>query len=479
MMNNKLITLTDCYELDIHQTKDLYSEFISPSQSEILSTFNSGSELIKSAQGMYMYCQSGRKILDFSGGIGVLNIGHNNKRLLDARINFQKNNRMEVHKTVFSPYMAALSHNIAKILPSELNKTFICNSGAEAVEGAIKIAYKYHGGKRKHILYSDISFHGKLIASGSISGSLNSSLFPKMENILQFEYDNLNSILNLIEQKRNESGDCDIFAIIIEPFSNLTMRECSPEFMEELRRVSDANNIILIFDEVYTGWGKTGKLFQFFYYNNVVPDVLCMSKSMGGGKSSISAYTSTDNVHKVAYDNKRDAFLHTSTYNGFGEECITAIEAINILIEEDLIEKSNAAAEALSKGLNDLQSKFPKHVKEVRGKSCIQGIVLDSMSDLIFRVIDKTKIRFLRDNFSILKRIPSAALSDHLFSHHNIFTVIVENNNEVIFKVAPSLIVEKKQVESFLTSMNASFDYGIDRIVVDFLLRYAKRKFKF
>ena len=105
--------------------------------------------MFKSAKGVHIYTNKGKKILDFTGGLGVLGLGHNHQRILDARIKFQQENKMEVHKIVFSNYMAALSKNIATLLPDNLNKSFFLNSGAEAVEAGIKICFKSYNSKKK------------------------------------------------------------------------------------------------------------------------------------------------------------------------------------------------------------------------------------------------------------------------------------------------------------------------------------------
>ena len=166
MDEKKLYTVDDCEKLTNQQVRELYKKYVNPAIEHLLGAFHLGEELIDHAEGVWLHTRSGEKILDVTGGIGVLSHGHNNPRILNSRLNFQKQKRMEVHKTIFSPYVAALSHNIAELLPEDLDYSFFCNSGAEAVEGAIKLAYKYHDGKRKIILHSDISFHGKLLALG-------------------------------------------------------------------------------------------------------------------------------------------------------------------------------------------------------------------------------------------------------------------------------------------------------------------------
>ncbi|WP_031186670.1 aminotransferase class III-fold pyridoxal phosphate-dependent enzyme, partial [Streptomyces sp. NRRL S-1896] len=135
---------------------------------------------------------------------------------------------------------------------------------------------------------------------------------------------------------RDAKGRCDVYAILIEPFSASTMTECSEEFLRGLRELCTEEKIVLIFDEIYTGWGKTGSLFHFMRYPGLVPDVVTTSKSFGGGKSSVSAFIAREPVFRKAYDSLGDAMLQSTstTYYGFGEETATALEAVNIAVED-------------------------------------------------------------------------------------------------------------------------------------------------
>jgi putrescine aminotransferase len=469
-MTKKLLSLKDIYNLDITEIKSHHSDFLNTNQSKMLSKFSYGKDKFVKADGVYLYTDSGKKILDFSGGIGVLNHGHNNQAVLDARVDFQKNKRMEVHKTVFSPYMAGLAHNIAQLLPKNLCKSFFCNSGSESVEGAIKAAYKFHKSKRKYILHSDISFHGKTIGAGSISGAFDQSIFPRLNNTKSFKYNDKESVELLINDLKNENGESNVFALIIETFNNTSLRECSDEFVEFLRDITKRNKIILIFDEVYTGWGKTGYLFHFFKYKNISPDILCTSKSLGGGKSSISAFIVDKLIYKKAYENYSDAFLHTSTYNGFGEECITAVVAINELIENKLVENSKNNGLLISKKLSALKAKFPKYISDVRGIGSIQGIVLNYSSiKLSKKVMEQVPI--LNKSASIMDKVPSAILSDYLYSKFDIFTIINENKNDVLLMTCPSLIINEKEIIYFFDSLESCLETGLNKIFTNFLLK--------
>ena len=137
---------------------------------------------------------------------------------------------------------------------------------------------------------------------------------------------------NKVYSLKKQHKEC--YAIIVEPLSASTLKKSEEEFLKKTRELCFKENIILIYDEIYSGWCKTGQLFN-FYSSNTIPDILVYAKSFGGGKASISGYTARDEIMKNAYDNPDDFNLQSSTYNGFGEECITAIEALNIIIENN------------------------------------------------------------------------------------------------------------------------------------------------
>src|SRR5690606_11420776 len=117
--------------------------------------------------------------------------------------------------------------------------------------------------------------------------------------------------------------------------------------------------IVLIFDEVYTGWGKTGSLFYFMRYDGLIPDIVAYSKSLGGGKASISGYTAREGLFRKAYDRLVDVILHSTTYYGFGEETVTAIEAINVVVEEGFPGRALEIERILSAGLERIHKAHP------------------------------------------------------------------------------------------------------------------------
>jgi putrescine aminotransferase len=466
-MVQNLFTIDAAEAMDASQIQHLYRQYVNPGQVGMMTSFGFGRELVVSAQGCWLETDTGRRILDFTGGMGVLNHGHNHPRILSARLGFQQQLRMEVNKNYFSPHLAALSHNIASLLPEDLSICYFPNSGAEAVEGAIKMAFKYHQGIRQQVLHADISYHGKLLGAASITGSEQSHFhFPRIPGTHAFEYGNLESVQGLVSRLRRENGESDIYALIIEPMSASTLLRCNRDYLVALRKLCDTEGIVLIFDEVFSGWCKSGELF-YFMEHGVTPDLLVASKSLGGGKASISAFVAREPIFRGAYGNLSDALLHSTTYNGFGEECATALEAVNILIEDNYKQRSRNIGDLLGAGLRALQEKYPGHISEVRGQGALQGILLETHVGMIGTLPDLIPIGLLKEKNFVAKLI-AAAVINHLYRQHNMLTYH-EENRDILLMAAPSLVIEPTEIEQYLCALDATLNEGLPSLCARFV----------
>lgn len=470
----RLLSVDDCSKLSAEDAQELYRRFVNPGQVDLLTSFGFGQTLATRAEGMVVETQDGRRILDFTGGIGVLGHGHNHPRILAARRSYQDQRRMEVHKSFLCPYVAGLSKNLAAILPEDLELSFFAASGAEAVEGALKLAYKAHAGRRRHVLHSDISYHGKLLGTGSITASLEVPFrFQGLERTAAFRFGDSNSVESLVQSLRTASGECDIYALVVEPFSVSTLTACSDEHLRRLRQLADREGFALIFDEVMSGWGWTGQTF-FFQHSGVVPDVVTMSKTFGGGKSSISAYTARTPWFRRAYGDLKDALLHGSTYNAFGEECATAIEAVRIVMEDDYPGRARRIGARLGDGLRILAEKHADLVKEVRGRGCYQGIVLDTELPGIFESsLVKLEERVLGDP-RMVKKIVNASVVSRLYDEHGILTYFLQNRDMPLM-FCPSMIATDGEVDRFLRALDETLGRGRVRLAAEFVANRLRR----
>ena len=171
--NIKLFSVKDASNLQSNDVRKLYKEYSNIKLPDIYYKFSFGKKIFTKAKGPFLYDKNNNKYFDFTGGLGVANFGHNHPKIIETRIKFQKNNYTEIHKNYLNRFLAAASYNLSKILTSELKYVYFCNSGAEAIDGALKISYKFFNGVKKIVLCSDRSFHGKTIGAGSISSGDN------------------------------------------------------------------------------------------------------------------------------------------------------------------------------------------------------------------------------------------------------------------------------------------------------------------
>jgi putrescine aminotransferase len=252
------------------------------------------------------------------------------------------------------------------------------------------------------------------------------------------------------------------------------MRFCSEDFLRGLRRICTDNDIILVFDEIYTGWGKTGSLFYFMQYPGLVPDILTTSKSFGGGKSSISAYIARTPVFRKAYDNLTDALVHSTstTYYGFGEEAATAIEAINIVVEDDYPARARALEAVLAPGLARISKEYPEIVSGVCGAGALHGVFFDAGP----RVLDlaaKLAPGGLAKDPRFRTKLVISSIVDALYRDHGIYAYYgLGGDNPLV--VAPPLVAEPEQAEYFLECFEATLATGLTSL----LTRFVREKVK-
>jgi ornithine--oxo-acid transaminase len=245
-------------------------------------------------------------------------------------------------------------------------------------------------------------------------------------------------------------------------------------YLREVRRICDRYNVLWIADEVQCGFGRTGRFFA-FEHEEVIPDIVTMAKSLGGGKSAIGAMIARRPHFMAAYGTSK-TFLTggTSTFGGMGGTCVTAIEALNVLYDEQLLENCNLVGQYLISGLEALQHKYPALIKEVRGRGLMVGVEFHDISrSLPFGLRNLMATQDERLKGSLCGFTGSALLRDH-----NILVAFTEYNRNVI-RLEPPLIVTREQVDTFLQALGSVLQKGVFRMVSDFALASAKKKLRF
>lgn len=298
------------------------------------------------ADGIYIWDKSGKRYMDMIAGVAVNNIGHRHPAVIAA---IKEQVDQHLHVMVYGEYIQdaqlALAENLASILPEQLNCSYVVNSGTEAIEGALKLAKRYTG--RSEIISCKGSYHGSTHGSMSVSANeVKKAAYRPLLPLVKFITFNSIESLSIITEKTA--------VVIIEPIQgDAGVRIPSTDFLKALRAKCDEVGCLLLFDEVQTGFGRTGSFFAFERFG-VVPDIITLGKALGGGMP-IGAFVSSTEIMKAL---THDPMLgHITTFGGHPVCCAAANAAINVLKTENWIaevEEKGALLERLIATSNEV-----------------------------------------------------------------------------------------------------------------------------
>ncbi len=281
---------------------------------------------IERAEGIYMYAPDGKPYIDLVSGVSVSNLGHGHPKVKNA-VKEQVDKYM--HLMVYGEFIESPQVQMAKLLtdnlPEQLNAVYFVNSGSEANEGAMKLAKRYTG--RSEIVAFKNAYHGSTQGVLSVLGDeeMKNAYRPLLPDIRFLEFGNMEQL-----QQISEKTAC----VILEPIqSEGGMIIPSAEFITTLRDICTQKGALLIFDEVQMGFGRTGKLFAFEHFN-VVPDILCLAKAMGGGMP-VGAFISDKEI--LDSFKSKPMLGHITTFGGHPVCCAAAKAALEVLLEENII----------------------------------------------------------------------------------------------------------------------------------------------
>ncbi len=455
-----LLTVDDAKKMDVARMTDLFKDHINPGQLHFMKLLGFNKVKVERAEGMHYFDQNGRKILDFFGGFGSLALGHNHPRILNARQRFQDEKRHEIAIAFMSQYASALAYNLAQVSPGDLDMVFLGSTGSEAMEAAVKVAERAAGPKRPKIVYAENSFHGKTKGVLSLTDSpLYRGEFKLVGNNVKVPFGDIDAIENAFR------SDPEIGVIVLETVQGGGgIIQADKAFWQKLRALCDQYGVLWVADEVQCGVGRTGRFYAFEHYD-VVPDVTALAKSLGGGKTAMAAMIARRGVYMKAYGTPKTAMIHAqATFGGIGEACVTAIETLNILYDEGLIDNSAATGEYLLQRLQELQAKHPKLVKEVRGKGLMIGLEFHDFSQTLPMVL-RPVVSVLDDK---LKGSLSGFVGALLLRDYGMLVAFTEYNRNVI-RLEPPLTCSREDVDQFVNAFDDLLSRGIVAIVKDFV----------
>ena len=359
----------------------------------------------------------GDEYVDCLGGYGIFSLGHRHPEVV-AAVKDQLD-RMPLHSQyLVNPITAEAGRRLAEVLPGNLKRTFFCNSGTEAVEGALKLARLYT--KKSGFISTENSFHGKSLGSLSVTGRpvFREPFRPLLQDVAFVPYGSSAAIEKAISK--------ETAAVILEPVQGEGGVIVPPDgFWPEVREICSKRGVLLIADEVQTGLGRTGALFGVNHWN-VVPDILCLAKALSGGVIPCGSFSTTDEIYASFHGNP---MWHSSTFGNNPLAATAASMAIEITVRDRLSERSARLGAALLARLKGLQAKHPRAITEVRGKGLLLGIEMRNEST-------------------------GAALAERLYARR-ILVAYALNKPEVI-RIEPPLNIPEELLDRLVSALDES-----------------------
>ena len=368
--------------------------------SSIMNTYNRYPVSFKEGNGAWLTSAEGKKFLDFSSGIAVNILGHNHKEINKTFLD-QANKIWHVSNLYNIPEQELLAKKLCDL--SFADKVFFCNSGAEAVEGAIKVARKFHSAsgniERNEIITFKNSFHGRTLATlAAASNPLHTDGFsPIPDGFLNIPLDK-----DLLEKSiTNKTA-----AILVEPVQGEGgINPIPDEFLVLIRKLCDENNILMILDQVQCGMGRTGKLFS-HEWSGIEPDIITLAKGLGAG-FPIGAVLSSDKASTGMSHGS-----HGSTFGGNPVGCSIALKVLDLIEEEDILSNVNTASKLLFKELDRLVAKHHNKISGTRGRGLMIGVECIEKNSIITDQAFKQGLLLVNASNNIIRLLPPLNISE-------------------------------------------------------------------
>ena len=379
--------------LTVQEIKDKVNKYM-------IETYERFDFLAETAKGMYIYDENGIPYLDFYAGIAVNSAGNCNEKVV-AAVKEQVEDVMHTFNYPYTIPQALLAEKICTAIG--MDKIFYQNSGTEANEAMIKMARKYgvekYGPHKYNIITAEMSFHGRTFGSMSATG--------QPDNACQIGFGDMTPGFTYVPYNDLEAFKAayteNTIAIMIEPVQGEGgVHPATQEFMEGLRGFCDDKGILLLLDEVQTGWCRTGTIMSYMNYG-IKPDIVSMAKAMGGGMP-IGAICATEEVAKAF-----SAGSHGTTFGGHPVSCAAALAEIDELLERNLAKNTKKMGKYFMEKLADIP-----HVKEVRGQGLLVGVEFDGSiraADVKHGCLDR-KLLITAIGNDIIRMVPPLILTE-------------------------------------------------------------------
>lgn len=364
------------------------------------------SVIFTKGEGMYLYDNQGKKYLDMGAGIAVSALGYSNEQYKQG-LKDQIDQLIHISNLFYTEPVIQAAKKICEV--SGMNQVFFTNSGAEAIEGAIKLARKYaylkNPESKGEIIAMDHSFHGRTMGALSVTGTKHyrEPFEPLIGGVSFATYNDLESVKALITK--------DTCGIILETLQGEGgIHPADPEFITGLRKLCDENDIALILDEIQCGMGRTGKMFTYQHYG-IKPDIVTSAKALGCGVP-VGAFGAVEKYAKAMVPGD-----HGTTYGGNPLAAAAVCKVFEIFEQEHILEHVNEIAPYLTDGLDTLAEKYPTVIKECRGLGLMQGMELTiPAGEVVAKALEKGVV-LISAGTNIIRFVPPLIVEKEHIDH--------------------------------------------------------------
>ena len=350
---------------------------------------------VEKGLGAHVWDTNGKEYIDCMGGYGVALLGHQNKRVTDA-LKSQLDKIITVHSSLYNKTREEFLENLFKVAPKKLSQVHLNNSGAEAIEAAMKFARKFTG--KPEMVAMNGSYHGKSLGALSITFNpkYRKSFKPLVEKVSFSPFGD-------IEKLRETVTDQTAF-VILEPIQGESGIHVAPDgFLQDVRKLCDEKGILLIFDEIQAGLGRTGKMWAHQHWETE-PDILCLAKGIAGGVPMGATLVRPDVLACISKGE------HSSTFGGNPLSCAAGTATMQALTQDKLVENSANMGKLFREGLEQLKEKHSV-IREVRGKGLMIGVELKfEVRDILMEGIEKGLL-LLYSGRNILRLLPPLVIT--------------------------------------------------------------------
>ncbi len=392
------------------------------------------------AEGAYLYDMDNNPYLDFLSGYSVFNIGRNHpavqKAIRDA-LDLDLPNMVQMDCSLLS---GLLAEAITKRTPPHLDAVFFCNSGTEAMEGALKFARAATGKPR--VISLENAFHGLSLGSLSLMGceSFTDGFGKLMEG---FE---TRIALDDIAALERELSKRDVAAFVIEPVQGKGCKFPQTDFFVRAQELCRRHGTLLICDEVQTGLGRTGKMFGFQHWN-LEPDIITLAKTLSGGYVPCGAIVTRRDIYQKTFSRMDRCVVHSTTFGRNNLAMACGLASLDVIDNEHLVENSAKMGAMIMERVDALRAKH-SFIKEVRGKGLMIAIEFHEPNEFKLRMAWKLLHK-------VDKVLFAQMVVSQLLAKHRILTQVAGHNMDVV-KILPPLIITEREVDMFVGALDAT-----------------------